>query len=127
MRYVVLVHSHPKPWAHPTIDFTPEGRARPTAEREESAAAFDAFLADLSARGELVAAEALADPATSTVLRWSDQGVLATEGPYAEADEHLAGFFLVDVATRARAEEVARGFAGPGDAVELRPAYDWDA
>lgn len=127
MRYVVLIHSHPKPWGHPTIDFTPEGRARSEAGRAEDAAAFDAFLADLSARGELVAGEALAEPATSTVLRWSSQGVLATDGPHAEADEHLAGFFLLDVATRERAEEVARGFAGPGDTVELRPAYDWDA
>ena len=46
-------------------------------------------------------AEALADPASATVYRWSQEGHLATEGPYAEAKEHLAGFFLLDCATRA--------------------------
>jgi hypothetical protein len=125
MRHVVLIHSHPKPWGHPTIDFTPEGRARSEAERAEGGARFEAFLADLSARGELVAAEALADPAAATLLRWSGSDVVATEGPFAETSEQLAGFFLIDVATRERAEEVAREFAGPGDTVELRPAYDW--
>ena len=61
----------------------------------------------------------------ATLLRWSDGGAAATEGPYAEAGEHLAGFFLLDVATPERAREVAERFAGPGDTVELRPAYVW--
>ncbi|QAY71568.1 YciI family protein [Xylanimonas protaetiae] len=125
MRYVVLIHSDPEPWGHPTVDFTAEGRAVPSERRAADGAAFDAFLADLSARGELVAAEALAAPSSATLLRWSDGGAVATEGPYAEAGEHLAGFFLVDVATPERAREVAARFAGPGDTVELRPAYVW--
>ncbi|WP_433489943.1 YciI family protein [Nocardia grenadensis] len=46
---------------------------------------------------------------------------VAGDGPYSEAKEHLAGFFLIDVETPARAEEIATVFAGPGETVELRP------
>ena len=94
----------------------------PAAWREESGRAFDALLAEISESGELVTAEALADPASATLYRWGAAGALATDGPYAESKEHLAGFFLLDCATRERAEAVAAQFAGPGDVIELRPA-----
>ncbi|MDP3889993.1 YciI family protein [Nocardioides sp.] len=44
-----------------------------------------------------------------------------SDGPYAEAKEHFAGFFLVDVESPARAEQIAARFTGPGETVELRP------
>ena len=47
-----------------------------------------------------------------------------TDGPYAETAEHFAGFFLIDVADQARAEEVAAKFSGPGETVELRPVAE---
>ena len=122
MKYVILIHSNPDPWGHPTIDYTPEGRAMPGSWREESGREFDALLAEMSESGELVTAEALADPASATLYRWRPEGALATDGPYAESKEHLAGFFLIDCATRERAEAIAARFAGPGDVIELRPA-----
>lgn len=127
MRYVVLIHSNPQPWGHPTPDFTAAGRAMPAAQRAADAESFDVFLKELGARGELVEAEALAAPDSATVLRWAEDGPAMTDGPYAEAGEQLAGFFLIDVATPERAREVAARFAGPGDTVELRPGYTWPA
>ena len=122
MKYVILIHSNPDPWGHPTIDYTPEGRALPPERRADMDKQFDALLAELQESGEWVTAEALADPASAMVYRWGADGTLATDGPYAESKEHLAGFFLIDVATPERAEEIAVQFAGPGDTVELRPA-----
>lgn len=122
MKYVILIHSNPDPWGHPTSHYTPEGRTRSAAEHAEADRRFDALLAEISASGELVTAEALADPASSTVYGWTPQGHVATDGPYAEAKEQLAGFFLIDCRTRERAEEIAAQFAGPGGAIELRPA-----
>ncbi len=29
MKYVILIHSNPQPWGHPTQQFTEEGRALP--------------------------------------------------------------------------------------------------
>lgn len=125
MKYVVLIHSRPQPWGHPTIDFTDEGRAVPAEERAAMGKEFDEMLAELSASRELVTGEALGAPEESSIFRWQDGGPLATQGPYAETTEHLAGFFILDVASRERAEEIGRRFAGPGDTVELRPAYTW--
>jgi hypothetical protein len=121
MKYVVLIHSNPRPWGHPTIDFTERGRAIPADEREAMGKEFDALLAGLSASGELVSGLALDAPESARVYRWEGKKPVSTDGPYAEAKEYLAGFFVLDCATRERAEEIAAQFAGPGDTVELRP------
>ena len=121
MKYVILIMSNPEPWGHPTSRFTPEGRAQPDSYHEKADKEFDGLLAEISASGELVYADALADPATSTLYGWSPEGHTATDGPYAETKEQLAGFFVIDTQTRERAEEIAAQFAGPGGLVELRP------
>lgn len=123
MKYVILIHSNPDPWGHPTSRFTAEGRALSEEWHDETDRQFDALLAEISASGEFVVAEALAAPETSTVYTWTEQGgPLATDGPYAEAKEQLAGFFLIDCESPERAREIAEQFAGPGGTVELRPA-----
>ena len=121
MKYVVLIHSHPEPWAHPTIEHTEEGQALPAEKRRNMDTDFDALLAELSASGEFVSAEALAEPRVAKIARWGSGGPLVTDGPFAETKEQLAGFFVIDCATRERAEELARRFAAPGDTIELRP------
>jgi hypothetical protein len=121
MKYVILIHSNPDPWGHPTAHHTAEGRAIPAEEHERMDREFDALLKEISESGEFVTAQPLADPASSTIYTWGDGGHLATDGPYAEAKEHLAGFFVIECETRERAEEIAAQFACPGDTIELRP------
>jgi hypothetical protein len=122
VKYVILIHSNPDPWGHPTSEYTAEGKALPQAWHEESGRQFDALLREISASGELVTAEALAAPESSTIYTWTAQGNLATDGPFAEAKEQLAGFFLIDCESADRARAIAAQFAGPGSTVELRPA-----
>ena len=122
MKYVILIHSNPEPWGHPTQIYTAEGRALPQEQHDEMDRTFRDLMDEVTANGELVTAEALADPASATLYGWTPEGHLATEGPYAESKEHLAGFFLIECATRERAEEIAAGFAQPGGVIELRPA-----
>jgi hypothetical protein len=122
MKFVILVHSNPRPWGHPTGDYVAESQALPAEQRAQMAAEFDELLTQLHAAGELLGGEALGDPATSTLYRWEAGQPIATDGPYAESKEQFAGFFLIDVASRERAEEVAARFAGPGETIELRPA-----
>ncbi len=121
MKYVILIHSNPHPWGHPTGDFIAEHQALPVEQREALESGFEAVLTELSERGELVGGEALADPASARLYRWEGGRPLVTDGPYAEAKEHLAGFFLIDVESQERAEEVVAHFSGPGETVELRP------
>ena len=122
MKYVILIHANPDPWGHPTSRFTAEARTLPEARHQEMDQQFEALLNEITASGEFVMAEALGDPATATLHGWGPEGHLATDGPYAETKEQLAGFFLVDCETRERAEELAARFAHPGAVVELRPA-----
>ena len=121
MKFVILIHSTPQPWGHPTGDYVKENLALPPEQREQMNKEFDALLSEISASGELVTGEALGDPASSTLYRW-DGKPIAADGPYAETKEQFAGFFLIDVKDRARAEQIAAQFAGPGETIELRPA-----
>jgi hypothetical protein len=122
MKFVILIHSSPQPWGHPTGDYVAEHQALPQEQRDQMNTEFEALLTELQANGELLGGEALGDPATSTLYRWQSGKPIATDGPYAESKEQFAGFFLIDVATRERAEQIAAAFAGPGETIELRPA-----
>jgi len=122
VKYVILIHSNPQPWGHPTDQLTEEGRAQSKEFHEAAGKGFEALMEEINASGEFVTALALADPASSTLYGWSPEGHLRTDGPYAETKEQLAGFFLVDCATRERAEEIAAHFAQPGGTIELRPS-----
>lgn len=124
MKYVILIHSNPQPWGHPTSNFLAEHQALSPTDRDELNADFEAVLDDLSSRGELVGGQALGDPADARLFRWSGGRRKITDGPYAETAEHFAGFFLIDVADQERAEQVAEKFAGPGETVELRPVAE---
>jgi hypothetical protein len=121
MKYVILIHSNPQPWGHPTGDFLAEYQALQEDVRKRLDSTFEQVMAELQANGELVGGEALGDPAAARLYRWQDEAPLASDGPYSEAKEHLAGFFLIDVESQARAEEIVAKFAGPGETVELRP------
>ncbi|MET7277320.1 YciI family protein [Kribbella sp. NPDC005582] len=120
MKYVILIHSNPQPWGHPTIDFTEVGRSIPADERAAMGKEFEQLLTDLSESGELISGQALGPADGAKLVRTGLNGRVTTDGPYAEAKEHLAGFFLIDVASQERAEEIAEQFGGPGDTIELR-------
>ncbi|KHL08337.1 hypothetical protein CLV56_0851 [Mumia flava] len=126
MKYVILIQSNPQPWGHPTSDFIEEHRALPAETRDRLNQQFESALEELVERGEFVHAEALGDPASSRLFRWSAGDRVVTDGPYAEGKEHLAGFFLIDVESQERAEEITASFGGPGETVELRPVMSGD-
>lgn len=120
MKFVILIHSNPQPWGHPTSAHTAEYQALPQQERDELGARWDRVFGDADAKGEVVYGCALGDPSASVVLRY-DGAPVASDGPYAESKEHLAGFFLIDVESQERAQEIAAAFSCPGDTIELRP------
>jgi hypothetical protein len=71
---------------------------------------------DLTDAGELVGAEGLAAPGEAKVVRAGKNGVPAvTDGPFPEAKEFLAGYWIVDVDRPERAYEIAaKASAAPG-------------
>jgi hypothetical protein len=64
-----------------------------------------AFNHELEQSGELVETRALAAPVHAR--RLSGPGAVVTDGPYAETDEVLAGYWIVECASFDRATEIA--------------------
>jgi hypothetical protein len=80
---------------------------------------------ELKASGELVGGAALADIENSRTVRVRDGVPATTDGPFAEAKEQLAGYYVVDCDGIERATEIAT--ADPAArfwAVEVRPIMD---
>jgi hypothetical protein len=81
--------------------------------------------AELRDAGELAAAEGLADPTQAKTIRFQNGVPVATDGPFAEAKESLAGYWIVDVEDQGRAIEIASKVVafieGP---VEVRQVMD---
>ncbi len=74
------------------------------------------FNKELTEAGELVDAQGLAMPEEARVVRAKKGGgPEVTDGPFPEAKEFLAGFWIVDCETTERAYEIAaRASAAPG-------------
>ncbi|MED7950274.1 YciI family protein [Streptomyces sp. BE20] len=77
------------------------------AERREIMDGHGAFMTTIRESGEMVDTGALADPSQSSVVRVRGGVPVVTDGPYLEAKEFLGGYYLVDVASRDRALELA--------------------
>ena len=117
MKYVILIQSNPQSlavWETLTEQEQGElglGHLRLTDEMRKA--------------GVLVASEGLGDPALATQVSVRDGKTITSDGPYAEVKEHLAGFYLIDVADLD--EAVAWAAKAPDAAytrVEVRPVLD---
>jgi hypothetical protein len=80
------------------------------------------LLGELTEAGELLGTEGLADPSQTKTVRERDGVPAVTDGPFAEAKEHMGGYLLLDVEDEGRAVEIAsRWPAGLAAAIEIRP------
>jgi hypothetical protein len=74
--------------------------------------------------GELVDAQGLSAPVHGRRVRISRGAPVVTDGPYAETEEVLAGFTIVECDSFDRATEIAAQFVDPdadGQYVDIRP------
>ena len=69
------------------------------------------FNADLAESGELVETRALAAPVLTRRLGSKDGASVVTDGPYAETQEVLAGYWIVECESFDRATEIAAKLA----------------
>jgi len=77
------------------------------AQRAEGWEHYAALTEDLNASGEMIVSEALADPSLAKRIYVREGQVMTSDGPFAEAKEHLAGFFLVECESIERAVQIA--------------------
>ena len=81
-----------------------------------------ALEAEMDESGTFVFGGALHGPDAATVVGHGDGGVLITDGPFAEAKEHIAGFYIINASDLDEAlvwgSKTAAATGGP---IEVRP------
>lgn len=99
MKYIVLIHQNRAA--------REQFNSLPAEVRAEGMAGYFRLNDELQRNGEYVAAEALVDDAASVLVTAADGRAVRTDGPFAEAKELLAGFYLIDVDSVERAVDLA--------------------
>lgn len=108
MRYMMIIKS----------DETAEAGIMPPPEVFESMGRYNTELVDA---GVLLAAEGLAPSKDGVKLTFDDAETTVTDGPYAEAKELIAGFWLIEVSSRDEAIEWGKRCPlGGGATLEVR-------
>jgi hypothetical protein len=114
MQYMLLIYSNPETW---------QGLSE--AERDGLMGEAETVMGELAESGEWVGGAALADPSHSRTVRVRDGVPATTDGPFAEAKEHLAGYCVIDCESSDRAAEVAARWPDARlVAIEVRPIMD---
>ncbi len=113
-RFMLLLHESPTRFA----DLPPEEIQRILGE-------YIAWREQLVARGQLRGGEKLRGDGGRRI-RWRDDGISITDGPYTEATEVLGGYFLIEADDYAAATAVASTcpHLGAGRWIEVRQIDD---
>jgi hypothetical protein len=109
MRYMLMMHAPRGSGEWQVMNWAPEDLKAHIAFMRD-------FNSELTKTGELVGGEGLASPGEAKIVRAGNNGVPAvTDGPFAEAKEFLAGYWIVEVDRPERAYELAaKASAAPG-------------
>ncbi|MPZ94719.1 MAG: YciI family protein [Propionibacteriales bacterium] len=118
MKYLILIYGNPESRAI-WEGFT-------DTRRDEGFAYYAGLTEDLVASGELIATEALTDASMTKRVTVHDGQTMTTDGPFAEAKELLAGFYLLECESLERAIEcAARVPEAEFGLVEVRPVLEF--
>ena len=118
MKYLILIYHNQQ--ARETWQSMSE------AERGRGLRAYSELNRELAESGEMIASQALAEPEMGKRVTVHDGRTLATDGPFAEVKEALAGIYMVDCANEERALEIAgRIPEAQLGLVELRPGMTY--
>ncbi|HZZ96329.1 MAG TPA: YciI family protein [Jatrophihabitantaceae bacterium] len=117
MKFLIMVKSNPTSLAR-WDTLTDE-------EKEQFGRAHFALTDALFDSGQLITSEGLAPVETARQVRVHDGAIVATDGPFAEAKEHLAGFYLVECTDMDEAVTIAARVPDAAfNHVEVRPVFD---
>jgi len=117
MKYLIQIYSNPESRAV-WESFSPKQQA-------EGYAYYQGINDELTTSGELLASEALADISLAKRVTQTEGGAVASDGPFAETKELLAGFYLVDVDSESRVVEIAARFPeAEMGLIEVRPVLE---
>jgi hypothetical protein len=96
MKYLLMIYQNPA-----------ARQALPESEMQALMNDAGIVIDELIASGEWVGGEGLADPSTARSVRVRDGVPAITDGPFAEAKEHMVGYCIVDCESMERAVAIA--------------------
>lgn len=83
------------------------------------------YVGGLQREGKLLATNALQSARRSATVRVREGRTTVLDGPFAEAKEHIGGFFLIEAADREEALRIAAGWPSARiGAIEVRPVEE---
>lgn len=111
MKYLLLVYGAENAWT---------AQERADCMRESTQLCYE-----LKERGQYIDASPLQPIATATSIRLRQGKRLITDGPFAETQEQLGGYYLVDVGDLDQAMAIASRIPGvQKGTVEIRPLHE---
>lgn len=116
MKYFLILAGHDAETG-PFDELSPEQQQ---AEMEKHGAFAEACAAREGV--EMVGGEALGDGSTATTLRTVDGEMTVTDGPFAEAAEHIGGFYILDAPDLDTVVELCGVL--PAYEIDIRPVLD---
>lgn len=120
MKYMLLAYTNAKAWEDLVANWAPNAPMPP--EMASACEFYEQLGKELAETGEFVTAEGLTIPSHTKTVRKATDGVVATDGPYAEVKEVLVSYSIVDCASHERAMEIAARICDAvGDTIEVRP------
>jgi hypothetical protein len=132
MKYMILVYASQRDYD----GMAGSARGSAAAWSAEDFAAMGAFMesfsSDLVSSGELVDTQGLTAPVQARRIRLQAGAPVVTDGPYAETEEVLAGYWIVDCDSFDRATQLASRLTqcpGPADVrnrayADVRPVVE---
>ena len=108
MKFMLMMHTPAGTGDYQINDWSPE-------DFKAHMTFMHTFNKKLAAGGEFVGAEGLAAPGDAKIVKAARDGTPITDGVFPEAKEFLAGYWIVDVDSAARAYQLAAEIsAAPG-------------
>ena len=122
MKYMILTFASQQDYQE--IAGRPSERPAWTPEEYAAIGAFmEAYNQELLDSGELVETRGLSAPVHTRRVGLQEGAPVVTDGPYAEAEEVLAGYWVVDCESFDRATEIAARLAGCPGPVDAASAF----
>ena len=108
MKYMMMMHTPAGTGDYQINNWSPE-------DFQAHIAFMHRFNQELTAAGEWVDGQGLTPPGEAKLVRAGKDGAPITDGPFPEAKEFLAGYWIVEVDTPERALQIAaKASAAPG-------------
>lgn len=117
MKYMLLIYSDPQAWANVS-----------EADQGAMMGEYFAFTQSIIDSGEMVAGDPVQGIETASTVTVRGGTQIVTDGPFAETKEVLGGYYIVDVASVERAQELAAQIPDARSGkVEVRPIMEMPA